>query len=184
MKVKVFTLPWQSDGSGFRDTEVVSFMAEHDAVDVAQHFFVHEKTPVLVLVVSYREAVSAPRFVRPHGRPMADEVSGDLGPDERRRFEALRTWRNAFARRTGKPPYVVFTNRQASALARLNPGTLSGLSQIEGLGPSRVDEFGHELLEVLRAVSVPVVAGTAEVSAAQGAAAEPEPAASPEGTSG
>jgi len=156
VKVRVFTLPWQHDGSGFQDEAVVAFLADHDAVDVAQHFFMHEKTPVLVLVVSYREAISAvPRFGRTHGRPTAEDVAVDLDPDERRRFEALRTWRNQFARRTGKPPYVVFTNRQASALARRNPDSLSGLGEIEGMGPSRIEDFGQELLEVLCALTRP-----------------------------
>ena len=54
MKVKVFTLPWRADGDGFDDTEVTAFLAERTAIDVSEHFFVHEKTPVLVLVGTWR----------------------------------------------------------------------------------------------------------------------------------
>jgi superfamily II DNA helicase RecQ len=175
VKVRVFTLPWQQDGSGFRDEEVVAFLADHDAVDVAQHFFMHDRTPVLVLVVSYREVVLAtPRIGRTHGRATAEDVAGDLDPDDRRRFEALRTWRNHFARRTGKPPYVVFTNRQASALARRNPDTLAKMGEIDGMGASRLEEFGQELLDVLRAVTLPEAAAepagpAASVNLASGA---------------
>ncbi|MEB3203341.1 MAG: HRDC domain-containing protein [Candidatus Sericytochromatia bacterium] len=169
MKVRVFTLPWQQDGSGFRDEDVVAFLADHDAVDVTQHFFMHDKTPVLVLVVSYREpAAVSPRFVRTHGRPSAEDVAGELDPDDRRRFEARRTWRNQYARRTGKPPYVVFTNRQASALARRNPDSLSGLGEIEGMGPSRIEDFGAELLEVLRIVTLPDLGGATSSAGAVG----------------
>lgn len=55
MRVKVFTLPWQAD-VGFDDAEVQAFLEQREALEVSDHFFVHEKTPALVLVVTYREA--------------------------------------------------------------------------------------------------------------------------------
>ena len=50
MKVKVFTLPWRADGGGFDDAELASFLAERTVIEVSEHFFVHEKAPVLALV--------------------------------------------------------------------------------------------------------------------------------------
>jgi len=152
LRVKVFTLPWLADGTGFDDRAVASFMESHRVVDVAQHFFVHEKTPVLVLIVSYREGAESGR---PSGelRRTAEDVGQGLEPEARRRFSALRAWRNQYARQSGKPPYVLFTNRQAAEMARLNPGSLAALSRIEGIGQARLDEFGEALLAVLRAVS-------------------------------
>jgi len=152
MKVKVFTLPWRSDGAGFDDTSVETFLADRTVIDVSEHFFVHEKTPVLVLVVTWRggEAGARPRSGGAATRP---NPSADLTPDERRRYEALRIWRNQYARKAGRPPYVVFTNRQAADIARREPATRAHLGDIQGIGPSRVADFGDEVLAVLAALA-------------------------------
>ena len=163
MKVKVFTLPWRADGEGFDDAEVTAFLAERTAIEVSEHFFVHEKTPVLVLVVTWRggDAGARPsRAARPDDRP---DPSAALTPDERQRYEALRTWRNQHARKTGRPPYVVFTNRQAADIARKAPATRAALEEIQGIGTSRVEDYGDELLALLaslaRATSEPPAGG-------------------------
>ncbi len=91
---------------------------------MSEHFFVHEKTPVLVLVVTYRDGGAAqPRQRRDGGSRGAHDPAADLTPDERQRYEAVRTWRNQYARKAGRPPYVVFTNRQAAEIARKVPAT-------------------------------------------------------------
>lgn len=154
MKVRVFTLPWRAESNGFDDGELASFMAEHTAIDVSEHFFVHEKTPVLVLVVRYRSAggASTGHEGRRTARPDAAE---DLTPDEKAHYEALRTWRNQHARKTGRPPYVIFTNRQAAEIARRGPKTRSALADIQGIGTSRVEDFGDELLAFLGSLLAP-----------------------------
>ncbi len=45
MKVRVFTLPWRPDSCAFGDGALATFLTERTAIDVAEHFFVHEKTP-------------------------------------------------------------------------------------------------------------------------------------------
>ena len=148
MKVRVFTLPWRhaEDGAagGFDDAAVAAFLADRTALEVSEHFFVHEKTPVLVLVVRYRGETGRPSPRRergpapPGGGAPAYDAAADLSPEERQRYEALRAWRNEHARSLGRPPYAVFTNRQAAELARARPQSLAQLAEIKGLGPARV----------------------------------------------
>ena len=150
MKVKVFTLPWRSGGEGFEDATMQEFLSECTVLEVTQHFFVHEQTPVLVLVVTYRgpEAVRAGAgLARGAGRP--SEPDPDLSPPERARYEALRSWRNQYARRVGRPPYMVLTNRQAADIARRQPVTREQLGEVPGIGASRLEDFGDELLALL-----------------------------------
>lgn len=149
MKVKVFTLPWRPDAGAFDDAELASFLAERTAIEVSEHFFVHEKTPVLVLVVTYRAGDAGARPSREAARSRAADPAAELTPDERRRYEALRTWRNQHARKTGRPPYVVFTNRQAADIARKTPSTRAELGELQGIGASRVEDFGDEVLALL-----------------------------------
>lgn len=79
----------------------------------------------------------------------AREETGALDPEQAACFERVRVWRNELARAQGKPPYALLTNRQLDALVRAMPTTLAGLRQIEGIGASRVEQWGQALLEVL-----------------------------------
>jgi superfamily II DNA helicase RecQ len=161
MKVKVFTQPWLFDTGGFDDADVEAFLEERTVIDVSEHFFIHEKTPVLVLVLTYRSGVAEARPARYSNQGAAPDASADLTPDERRRYEALRTWRNQYARRTGKPPYVIFTNRQAAELARRAPGSRTQLGEIPGIGESRIEDFGEELLAFMASLDGAALASQA-----------------------
>lgn len=149
MKVKVFTLPWRAEG-GFDDSAVETFLEAHTAVDVSEHFFVHEKTPVLVLVVTYRS--SGPSKVGRDRPATGRDLVNTLTPAEKTRYEALRAWRNQRARQSGKPPYLILTNQQAAELARTPPASAAQLREVRGIGESRVEAFGEELIALLRTV--------------------------------
>jgi DNA helicase-2/ATP-dependent DNA helicase PcrA len=64
--------------------------------------------------------------------------------------EALRRWRAERARAEGVPAYVVFPDRTIEEILRLQPSTLAELAQIPGLGPTRLQRFGDDLLVVVR----------------------------------
>jgi DNA helicase-2/ATP-dependent DNA helicase PcrA len=65
--------------------------------------------------------------------------------------ERLRAWRRQRARSDEVPPYVVFNDRTLEALARRRPQSRGELLAIEGIGPSKLDRYGDELLGLLTA---------------------------------
>jgi ATP-dependent DNA helicase RecQ len=65
-------------------------------------------------------------------------------------FEALRAKRREIAKERGVPPYVVFHDSTLREMAGLHPTTLSGLSQVTGVGEAKRDAYGEAFLEVLR----------------------------------
>lgn len=149
MKIKVFTLHFDPELGGFDDRALSAFVADKTVLAVDQHFFVHEQRPLWSLLVSYREAVAQPSDRR--GQPARDERvdwRSSLPAEARPYFDLLRSWRNARAQRTGKPPYVLLTNRQLALLARQRPTTLAALGELEGVGEARVSELGAEILAV------------------------------------
>jgi ribonuclease D len=77
----------------------------------------------------------------PNGRPSAACQA---------RYEALRIWRNATAEARGVEPDIVLTNQTLGAIARLNPRTRADLSRDGLLVRWQVEEFGDDLLAVLR----------------------------------
>ncbi|MGH8895658.1 MAG: UvrD-helicase domain-containing protein [Egibacteraceae bacterium] len=61
----------------------------------------------------------------------------------------LRAWRLQRAQRDGVPAYVVFPDSTLHELTEQRPGTLSQLRGVRGLGPTRVERYGLQVLEVL-----------------------------------
>jgi ribonuclease D len=77
----------------------------------------------------------------PNGRPTAADHA---------RFEALRAWRNATAEARGVEPDIILTNHVLWAVAQRNPRNQRDLAQGELLARWQVDEFGDDLLAVVR----------------------------------
>ena len=63
--------------------------------------------------------------------------------------ERLRAWRLERARQDGVPAYVVFHDDVLHAIADAKPSSLGELSQIAGVGPTKLERYGSAVLAVL-----------------------------------
>jgi DNA helicase-2/ATP-dependent DNA helicase PcrA len=63
--------------------------------------------------------------------------------------EQLRAWRRKRAEADGVPAYVVFNDRTLAALSERRPRSRGELLAVEGIGPSKLDRYGDELLALL-----------------------------------
>jgi ATP-dependent DNA helicase RecQ len=66
-------------------------------------------------------------------------------------FEALRTWRRDRAAEQHVPPYVIFHDSTLSAIARARPADTDALANISGVGQSKLERYGADVLRVVRA---------------------------------
>ncbi|MBE7323527.1 ATP-dependent DNA helicase UvrD2 [Nocardioides sp. Y6] len=64
-------------------------------------------------------------------------------------FEELREWRRARAADDEVPPYVVFSDTTLQLIAEHKPQDEAGLLRISGVGPTKVERYGDDLLERL-----------------------------------
>jgi ATP-dependent DNA helicase RecQ len=64
-------------------------------------------------------------------------------------FEALREWRRERAKEQGVPPYVIFHDSTLREVAALRPASLMELSEIEGIGDTKLARHGESLLTAL-----------------------------------
>ena len=64
-------------------------------------------------------------------------------------FFALKAWRLDVAREAGHPAYMVFSDATLLAIAEAMPATEAELLDISGVGPVKVEKFGHGVLETL-----------------------------------
>ncbi|MGO2633027.1 MAG: ATP-dependent DNA helicase UvrD2 [Galactobacter sp.] len=64
-------------------------------------------------------------------------------------YEALRDWRTRAAKETGMPAFVVFTDATLMALAEAMPRTEREFLAIPGVGRSKLQRYGEDVLSVL-----------------------------------
>lgn len=80
--------------------------------------------------------------VRAEDLPQSDEES--------HLFELLRAWRREKAREEDVPAYVIFHDRVLYEIARARPHSLSALSEIPGVGRTKLQSYGLEILALMR----------------------------------
>ncbi|MDI1459840.1 ATP-dependent DNA helicase UvrD2 [Catellatospora sp. KI3] len=69
-------------------------------------------------------------------------------------LERLRDWRGRVAAVARVPAYVVFTDATLTALAERRPSDRSGLVEIAGIGPRKLELYGEAVLALLRGAAV------------------------------
>ena len=72
-----------------------------------------------------------------------------MDADVRARFERLRAWRRDRASEQHVPPYVIFQDKTLLEIAQAQPGDLTALAALPGVGQSKLDRYGKGVLETL-----------------------------------
>jgi hypothetical protein len=108
LKLKIFTFRFSETSDGFDDSAMQGFMADKEVIEYTEHFFVHEKTPYLTIVLSYRD-IAQDEKKRYNQR---QDPRKELDEQEKIMYDALRNWRAARAKQEGIPPYMIANNKQ------------------------------------------------------------------------
>jgi ATP-dependent DNA helicase RecQ len=64
---------------------------------------------------------------------------------------ALKAWRSEVARQRGMPAYVVLHDSTIEGIAAVQPNTLTELRDIPGIGDKKLERYGKDLLELVKA---------------------------------
>jgi DNA helicase-2/ATP-dependent DNA helicase PcrA len=90
------------------------------------------------------------RFVDELGAPRSPRRE-DAVDSPHPAFASLRTWRLARAKADEVPAYVVFHNSTLAEIAERQPRTLDELARVPGVGPTKLERYGEEVLAALAA---------------------------------
>lgn len=74
----------------------------------------------------------------------------DLSPEAQERFEDLRVLRKQLADEKGVPSFVVFHDATLRQMAVEQPQNIDGLACIEGVGATKLKQYGEDFLALLR----------------------------------
>jgi len=148
MKLKIFTLKFSNSEDGFDDNTVQDFQADREIIEVTEHFFVHERTPYLTVLLSYRD-IAADEKRKPIVKRRSDPRA-DLDEEEKKTYDTLRAWRAARAKQEGIPPYVIANNKQLAKIIKLRADNKTALLKVDGFGEAKTEQYGAEILEMLK----------------------------------
>lgn len=72
-----------------------------------------------------------------------------LSEEEAVIYDKMKNWRAEKARESQLPPYIIFHNAHLVAIAKHKPSNFEDLENVKGLGKSKIEKFGVEIIEVL-----------------------------------
>lgn len=105
-----------------------------------------EEAPT-VTGASQKAAKTASRLQKKEAQAAFEEESDDA---TLARFDALKAWRLERARDMSLPAFAVFTDQTLRDIATANPKTLKQLRIIRGVGDTKLQSFGGDVLRVIR----------------------------------
>src|SRR5690554_6924005 len=82
-------------------------------------------------------------------KPTKKAALAELNADQAHLFEALRQWRLDLSQEASKPAYTVLTDASLIQIAQERPSTMGALGRIRGVGASKLDQFGAQILRVV-----------------------------------
>jgi ATP-dependent DNA helicase RecQ len=91
--------------------------------------------------------------------------AGDSGapaaqPAERSALStALRAWRLARARNDAVAAYIIFHDTTIEAIAARRPRTIAELRRVPGVGPTKLDRYGDEVIGVIASTETEATLG-------------------------
>lgn len=139
MKVKVFTLAFSPEHNGFDTDEMDAFVDKINVITVTERFFTQNGQPYWALLLSYEDFGS----VKP------ESATVTLSPSQQRLWDMLKTWRMGRATQDKHPAYFILHDRQLVDIVRTIPANVTALRKVRGIGESKAQQYGAEILGVI-----------------------------------
>jgi DNA helicase-2/ATP-dependent DNA helicase PcrA len=86
---------------------------------------------------------------RPAPRRKVAAAAADLDAADATLFEALKAWRLEVAQAVSKPAFTVLVDSSLAQIARDRPSTLGQLAGVHGVGASKLDRYGADILRIV-----------------------------------
>ncbi|MCT6900861.1 MAG: HRDC domain-containing protein, partial [Bifidobacterium sp.] len=91
--------------------------------------------------------------------------ASDASPEDEELFQKLRDLRTSIARKIGKPPYIVFSDKALRDMCRLRPSDDATFLAVNGVGQHKLEQYGPQFMGIISEFSarkaVNVVMGAA-----------------------
>ncbi len=82
-------------------------------------------------------------------RQPASAQMAELDASQARLFDELKEWRLAIAKETSKPAFTILVDVSLVQIARDRPRTVGDLARVNGIGASKLEKYGADILEIV-----------------------------------
>ncbi len=135
------------------EAELNTFCAHHRITDIEKHFVAEGINSFWSICVTWSDNEGPlASSIRRKNKIDYKEVLSD---DDFTLYSQLRDLRKTLAEREGTPPYNIFTNEQLASIVQQRVITKTALLGLEGVGQTRVDKYGDQILERMKAITQP-----------------------------
>ena len=76
-------------------------------------------------------------------------AASDASPEDEELFQKLRDLRTSIARKIGKPPYIVFSDKALRDMCRLRPADDATFLAVNGVGQHKLEQYGPQFMGVI-----------------------------------
>ncbi len=146
MQVRIVTIPYVDGTGGFDDRFLRDLVVKNEVSRIESQFFVKDGVPHWSFFCCYIPGGDV-EIKRDKSRQDWREI---IRKEDWPLFNRFRDWRKELAHKHGIPPFLVLTNRQLAEIMERKCSTLSALSEIDGIGPRRIEKYGKAVLEILQ----------------------------------
>ena len=136
----VFTFDFNGDSKSFHCDELSKFCLNKHILYKQVSFFCHDESPYWSVFLEYETVIKASK-----------PNQFNLAEADRLCYEKLRAWRQDRAEKEGIPPYIIAKNSHLAEIADKKIKTKEGLKQIHGFGKSKLEKYGDDILDLVRA---------------------------------
>lgn len=137
-----------SEGGECRHAEILTYYKDSQRIDSCGHCDSCDPKSARRIQKPVKPVVT--KLVKTKARKTKSSYEEiDLDEIQESRFENLRRWRKQKAQELDVPAFVVFSDQTLRQLAIKNPRSLAELENIHGIGESKLEKFGWDILSEL-----------------------------------
>lgn len=140
MPFEIITIPFNSLSKTFDAGDLNDFCINKRVLSTKIEFFNNDKQAFWSVFIDY-ETILEKNFNQPTGLTEAGRLC----------YEKLREWRKLTAEKEGIPPYVIAKNSHLAEIVTKEIITLETLKQLNGFGSKKIEKYGKEICDLMKA---------------------------------
>ncbi|HMP79351.1 MAG TPA: HRDC domain-containing protein [Pirellulaceae bacterium] len=160
MALRFFVVPAMN--SAMAEQELNGFLASHKVVSIERKMIDQGVNSFWAICVDFLNHAPSDGISRSNLSRNRVDYKAILAPPEFAIYSQLRDMRKELAQSEAVPVYALFTNEQLAQMVQRRCRSRSDLSQIEGIGESKIEKYADRLLPLLLTLEVPQDAPNSE----------------------
>ncbi|MCD9855834.1 HRDC domain-containing protein [Epilithonimonas sp. JDS] len=143
MKIKVFKIRISEEFLEEDQFLINDFLAKFEVLHTNSQL-IEDETNYWSVLVSYQE-----KKAKEPVNKITSISEEELTEEEVIIYNKLKDWRSEKAKESQLPSYIIFHNAHLMTIAKNKPSNLEDLEQVNGIGKTKIEKYGAEIIEVL-----------------------------------